>query len=168
MIDGMAILKENHILFLGIMGSLYQCAVKVMVFIWTPLLQVTAMTLKINPGMIFILVLFSTLINNRLLEFMNLSCKVNYFIVANVYLVYLTSVFFVAYLFDDFTVRLIWVALFTLIITIMAEILMTAEMLVVAEEHRGVVLMALAGNLKKTKKNEFLFNFLIKIKYYEA
>jgi len=110
LLQGIKLLRKKAILSLGITDSLYQCSIQILVFIWTPVLQITAGSKNINPGMIYILMLISFLIQNKCLEFFNMRFKLNYFIFSNVYiLIYIVEYFFVYYI-DSFPIRLVLIS----------------------------------------------------------
>jgi hypothetical protein len=73
-------------------------------------LQITADSKKINPGMIFMMMLLSFLIQNKLLELLNKFWKVNYFLLSCCYIFIFAFEFFFIFLIDDFATRLILLA----------------------------------------------------------
>jgi hypothetical protein len=108
--QGIQLLKKPAILSLAITDSIYQCSIQIFIFIWTPVLQYTAQTKFINPGMIFMMCLISFLIQNKFLELINKLWKVNYFILSCCYLLFFTCEYFVIYIADDYATRLIILA----------------------------------------------------------
>jgi hypothetical protein len=108
--QGIQLLKKPPILSLAITDSIYQCSIQIFIFIWTPVLQFTAHTKFINPGMIFIMCLVSFLIQNKFLELLNKLWKVNYFVLSCCYILFYTIEYFVIFLADDYGTRLVLLA----------------------------------------------------------
>jgi hypothetical protein len=108
---GLSLLKYPHILALGLIDSFYYCSLQIKMFAWTPVLQETAHTKLINIGMIYIIMTISILIHNKLLEFLNLATKVNFTWLGLVYLIFYLANWFVIYYCDNFSWRLICLAI---------------------------------------------------------
>jgi hypothetical protein len=108
--QGVQLLKKPAILSLGIIDSIYQCSIQIFIFMWTPVLQYTAETKLINPGMIFIMGLVTFLLQNKVLELINRMFKMNYFIMNSAYILVYTFGFFMIYFADDFATRLVILA----------------------------------------------------------
>jgi hypothetical protein len=104
------LLKKPSIISLGITDSLYQSSIQIFVFIWTPALQISAQGQIINPGMCYILMLTSFLIQNKCLELSNKLWHVNYFILSSIFLTIFTIEFFGVYIIDSFSFRLVLLA----------------------------------------------------------
>lgn len=113
--EGVILLKKPQIFTLGLLDSFYSCSVNVFIFVWTPILQETAHTKNINPGMIYLVMLLNLLIHNKILEFLHRTVKINFFILASAYLVFYITIWFVVYSAEDFQTRLICLALINVI-----------------------------------------------------
>jgi hypothetical protein len=110
MAEGVQLIKKPAILSLAITDSIYQCSIQIFIFTWTPVLQITAESKQINPGMIFLMGLITFLIQNKILELLNKLWKINYFILMTCYgFCYMLQFFFI-YLINDYAVRLILLA----------------------------------------------------------
>jgi hypothetical protein len=108
--EAFKLLKRPQIFFLGVVDSFYNSSIQVIVFIWTPVLQVTANSKNINPAMIYLLMVISLLIHNKSLELMHRAARVDFFLLASVYtLIFMTNWLFI-YFIDDFQVRLMCLA----------------------------------------------------------
>lgn len=114
--EGAALLKDKKILSIGIIDSVFSCAIQAFVFIWTPVLQMTAENPMINPGMIFILMLIAYLVHNKCLEFMNTTFKIDFFVLGLVFLVFYMINFLLVYYVNDFTTRLMCLIIINVII----------------------------------------------------
>lgn len=77
------------------------------IFVWTPILQLTAKSDEINVGMIYVLVIISFLIQNKVLEFLYKTFNANFFIMCTTYLVFYISTFILIYTLQDFKDRMI-------------------------------------------------------------
>jgi hypothetical protein len=109
------LLKVPSIVTLGITDSLYQSSIQIFVFVWTPVLQISAKGETINPGMCYLLMLTSFLIQNKVLEISNKIWHVNYFIFSSIFLIIFTLEFFGVYLIDSFNFRLVLLAFINVI-----------------------------------------------------
>jgi hypothetical protein len=108
--DATKLLKKPSIILLGITDSLYQSSIQIFVFVWTPVLQMSAGGQIINPGMCYLLMLISFLIQNKILEFSNKTWQVNYFIFSSIFLIIFTLEFFGVFFIDSFNIRLVLLA----------------------------------------------------------
>jgi hypothetical protein len=104
--EGITLLKRPEIFTLGIIDSMYNCAIQVLIFLWTPVLQITAENKNINPGMCFIIMIISYLTQNKILELLNLTIKIDYFILTTIYYFIFSVQFFLIYYVDSFVLRL--------------------------------------------------------------
>jgi hypothetical protein len=109
--EGLAHLKKPEVFSLGILDSFYSCSIQIFIFVWTPVLQDTASNKNINPGMIYLVMLINVLIQNKLLELLHRSIKINFFILASFYLFFYIGNWFFVYLAKDFPTRLICLSL---------------------------------------------------------
>jgi hypothetical protein len=74
-------------------------------FIWTPVLQMTAGTLDINPGMVFTILILSFLIHNKFLALLN-KLNISYFKILVLFTCFFTFYFISIYFFPSWNVRL--------------------------------------------------------------
>jgi hypothetical protein len=109
--EGLQLLKQPQIFFLGLVDSIYNCAIQIIVFIWTPVLQDTAMTKNINPAMIYMIMILTILVHNKTLELLNRSLHINFFILAATYLLFFLFNWVLIYYSDSFETRLLCLAL---------------------------------------------------------
>lgn len=104
--EGMTQLKEPQIFSLGIVDSFYYCSIQVLIFVWTPALQITAENANINPGMIFLIMILFFLTQNKMLEFLN-CFHINYFYLSPIYLFLYFSSFFAIFFINDYGIRMV-------------------------------------------------------------
>src|SRR5438132_14270651 len=78
--QGIALLKHRQVWNLGVVDAIYFSSIQIFIFIWTPVLQLTADNKNINPGMIFIIMLLTFMVQNRCLDFLNRTFGVNFFL----------------------------------------------------------------------------------------
>lgn len=104
-------LKHPEVLSLGAMDAVFQCSIQLYIFYWTPILQYTANSKNINPGMIMMISMGSLLSQNKLLELFNRTIHPNYFLLAVIYLCFHMFNFALVYYADSFAVKLIILSL---------------------------------------------------------
>jgi hypothetical protein len=98
--------KRLEVIFLGIVDALYQASEQILIFIWTPVLQYTAGTKHINTGAIFIIMICSLVIQNRMLEILNRTMKINHFKLAIAWTFLIAINFMLIYFVDSFELRI--------------------------------------------------------------
>jgi hypothetical protein len=109
--EGLKLLKSPPIFFLGIVDCFYCCAIQIIIFIWTPVLQETAQDKNINPAMIYLVMILTILIHNKFLEFLHRSIRIDFFNLASCYLLFFLTNWIVIYYNNDFETRLICLSL---------------------------------------------------------
>ncbi len=121
-IEGISHVRNLKILCVGIIDSMHMSSINLFNFIWTPILQTTAGTKQIHPGMIFILMLISFLIQNKILEMTNgialkSNIKIfNYYFLCCLIVIFFMLNFILIYLIDIWTTRLICLILIAVLI----------------------------------------------------
>jgi hypothetical protein len=109
--EGICLLKHPHILALGLIDSIYYCSLQIKMFAWTPILEETVHTNHINIGMIYLVMTISSLIHNKILEFLNKSVRINFTRLAFYYLIFYLSIWFMIYYHDSYQWRLVCIAI---------------------------------------------------------
>lgn len=160
--EGFKQLKKPEILCLGLTDSIYACAIQIFIFIWTPILQLTAQSKNINPGMIYICFIFSNLSQNKLLDVINHMFKISYFYLMASYVAFFTFNFSIIFFVEDFTMRLICLTLINGSSGFFNPILSYIKSIIIVEEYRALIM-----NIFRIPLNVFVIILLLLSSYFD-
>jgi MFS family permease len=105
--EGIKLLVHPQILSVGILDSMHMSGINIFNFIWTPILQITAGTINIHPGMIFITMLISFLVQNKILQMINSIYPISYYYLCSIFNLSFLFSFMGIYIFNTWNARLI-------------------------------------------------------------
>ena len=105
--DACTELKKRNVLSIGIVESIWNACLNLYIFIWTPVLQNTTETGKMNVGFIFIVFVITTIIGTLLFELLVIHSGLRYYPGYLFAFIFEGFAFYCIYKYENFIIRLI-------------------------------------------------------------